>query len=85
LTLLELDSGNVSLEFDEAELDALKAAIADRFGGIRTIRKTALHDVVQFGGEEFTYYHEWDPCLISQSAEGARMLRTVQTEWTAQG
>ena len=29
------------------------------------------------GGERFLYYHEWDPCLLSTSAAGARLLRRL--------
>ena len=77
IRLLKLKDGDMSLEFDEGDMDVLVTAIHERFGGIRTVRKLAVHDLVEFGGEQFIYYHEWDPCLISQSPKGVEMLREI--------
>ena len=77
--LLELDSGAVSLEFDEADIGELRMVIQDRFGEIRNVETGPLNTVIEFGGERFIYYHERDPCLISQSTVGATMLRDLAT------
>jgi hypothetical protein len=81
IKLLELEGGAVSLEFDEADQTSLSTAIRERFGVIRIIEKAPLYDVIEFGGERFTYYHQWDPCLISQSLAGAKMLREIKIDY----
>jgi hypothetical protein len=80
IKLLELEGGAVSLEFEAEDLTGLTTAIRERFGVIRTIEKAPLYDIIEFGGEKFIYYHEWDPCLISQSVAGAKMLREIKIE-----
>jgi hypothetical protein len=80
MNLLELEGGSVSLEFDATDLTGLKLAIQERFGVIRTLEEAPTFSEIEFGGERFTYYHEWDPCLISRSIAGAKMLRLIQAE-----
>jgi hypothetical protein len=77
ISLLELKDGGVSLEFAEEDVDDLVKAIQERFGEIQTVKKLAAHDLVEFGAEQFIYYYEWDPCLISQSPRGAEMLQEI--------
>jgi hypothetical protein len=76
ISLLELPSGNVSLEFDAADAGRLSAALAAA-GPVRVLERSALHDLVEFEGERFLYYREWDPCLISTSPAGASVLRRL--------
>ncbi len=52
-------------------------AIRGRLGPLVTLERAALYDVVEVAGERLLYYHEWDPCLISTSPEGARLLRRI--------
>ena len=75
--LRELPSGGVSLEFDEADFQEITAAIRRQFGEIRILEESALYGDIEFGGEHFVYYHEWDPCLLSQSEKGKSMLRLI--------
>lgn len=77
VSLLEMAGGGVSLEFDDADLAKVIAAIDAQFGAIRTLEEAALHSDVEFGGERFLYYHEWSPCLISRSDKGMAMLRQI--------
>lgn len=78
IALLELPSGVVSLEFAEDDAARLNEAVARHFGTPRTLERSALYDVVEFGGERFLLYHEWDPCLISTSDGGAGKLRLLR-------
>lgn len=75
--LLELSDGGVSLELGAGALDKVAEAICARFGPLVTLERAALYDVVEVAGERLLYYHEWDPCLISTSPEGARLLRRI--------
>jgi hypothetical protein len=77
ISLLDLPSGVVSLEFDAADAARLGAALAAHLGPVHVLEQSALYDLVEFGSERFLYYHEWDPCLISTSAAGAIALRRL--------
>jgi len=80
--LLPLSGGGASLEFDEADLPAVRAAIAELFGPMRR-KWFALAAEVTFGGESFAFQNEWsDPCLISRSPRGAEMLATLAARLT---
>ena len=46
-------------------------------GPLATLERAALYDVVEVAGERLLYYREWDPCLISTSPDGARLLRRI--------
>lgn len=76
MNLLELEGGNVSLEYRPAEAKALTAALR-RAGRIR-VQKAATHDIVSLNGMSFIAVNEWDdPCLISHSPAGAAFLRAL--------
>jgi hypothetical protein len=78
ISLIELSDGGVSLELADCDPERLAAeAIAAQLGPLATLERAALYDVVELGGERFLYYHEWDPCLISTSPKGARLLRRL--------
>jgi hypothetical protein len=74
--ILELRTGNVSLEFNPAERVEIWQRL-EQFGKIRRERHV-IHDVVKVGKVDLIYYHEWDePCLISTSRAGAGLLREI--------
>jgi hypothetical protein len=79
VSLLELSDGGVSLELGAGDLDKVAEAICGRLGlgPLVTLERAALYDVVEVAGEQLLYYHEWDPCLISTSPAGARLLRRI--------
>ena len=76
MKLIELDTGNVSLEYSAKEAAAVKRRL--RRAGVVSIAKAATYDVVSVGGMSFIAMNEWDePCLISQSSAGAALLREI--------
>ncbi len=83
ISLLNLDSGSASLEFDDADWPAVKAAIISQFGEILPQELGAYAYInVEFGGEGFIYYDEFDPCLIAPTKKGADMLRLIAASLT---
>lgn len=76
MTLLELPSGMLSLEYsvgDQAEVRARLSAIAE----VAVIERVT-HALVKVGDESFIQMTDWDePCLIAQSAAGNEILRCV--------
>lgn len=79
MNLLDLATGNVSLEFRAAEFDAILSALK-RFGKVR-VQPHASHEIVSVDGEELILMNEWDdPCLISQTRAGKKLLQAVADE-----
>lgn len=75
--LLDLKSGNLSLEFEVDEIGILADKIRQTFGGARRIPQITYTEYV-FGGATFIFQNEWeDPCLISLSPEGGAILRDL--------
>jgi hypothetical protein len=86
ISLIELPDGEVSLELGDCGPERLAAeAIAAQLGPLATLERAALYDVVVLGGERLLYYHEWDPCLLSTSPQGARLLRRLYQVLAAKG
>ena len=76
MTLLELPSGMVSLEYAVAE----QAEVDRRLGAIAkvSVLDHITYALVQVGDESFVHMADWDePCLIAQSARGNAILRRV--------
>jgi len=77
VTLLPLLNGHYSLEFEPADLPQVAAAIRDRYG-VPNKRQHSTSAEYRFGGCSFSFQNEWDdPCLISGSSEGDRMLQSL--------
>lgn len=77
VTLLPLSNGHYSLEFESADLPSVASAIRDRYG-VPDKRQYPASAEYRFGGGSFTYQNEWDdPCLISGSAEGDDILKSL--------
>lgn len=77
VTLLPLSNGHYSLEFESADLPSVASAIRDRYG-VPDKRQYPASAEYRFGGCSFTYQNEWDdPCLISGSAEGDDILKSL--------
>jgi hypothetical protein len=83
VSLLEIDGKVTSLEFDEADLTEVSGAIVGQFGEFRILRKTPTFNEVEFGGEHFTHYHEWTPCLLPRTERGKNMLRLIAADFPA--
>jgi hypothetical protein len=76
MELLELSTGDVSLEFKPREAKPLLRRL-EEFGRVRS-SPHAVHDLLKVGKIELIYYHEWDePCLISTSPAGSALLREL--------
>jgi len=75
--LLPLSNGHFSLEFDPSDLPSVASAVRDHFGAPDK-RQYPTSAVYRFGGCSFTFQNEWDdPCLISGSADGDKILELL--------
>ncbi|WP_206539698.1 hypothetical protein [Leisingera sp. ANG-S5] len=75
--ILELSSGRLSLEFSASDLTAVREAIESIYG-VPEITAYPACASVKFAGCMFVFQNEWnDPCLISQSEEGNRILKDL--------
>lgn len=73
-TILPLPDGSFSLEFDEADIDAVESYIAAHFAPVeQTVYPTLV--TYHFGYCSFVFQNEWgDPCLIANSEKGHAIL-----------
>jgi hypothetical protein len=75
--LLKLSGGHTSLELDPAELDAVASIIKELYG-MPDVERDVMSSTHKFGSETFVFQNEWDdPCLISSSPEGDRILEAL--------
>ncbi|MFN4092396.1 MAG: hypothetical protein ACK4FG_05830 [Brevundimonas sp.] len=80
ISLQHLSDGAASLEFGTGDAEAVRAAIAARYGKMRR-RRFVLAAEVTIGGERFAFQNQWnDPCLISRSQRGAEMLERIAND-----
>lgn len=78
MQILELTTGNVSLEFRPEEGSEVFRRLQS-FGKVRR-SKGAVHDLIKVGDIELVHYSEWDePCLIAASDKGNSLLRKLAT------
>ncbi len=76
MQILELATGNVSLEFHPDEVGEVLRRL-ESFGRISR-SKGAVHDLIKVDGVELILYSEWDePCLIAASDKGSSLLRKL--------
>lgn len=76
MEILELTTGNVSLEFRPDETSDVFRRL-ETFGEVHR-SKGVVHDLVRVGDVELIHYFEWDePCLIAASESGSAMLRKM--------
>src|SRR3546814_2554213 len=76
MKLIELDAGNVSLEYRPEDEAVVKRRLGE--AGRLRVTKAATHDVISVAGMRFIAMNDWDePCLISQSIAGAALLRSI--------
>lgn len=79
--LLRLTGGGSSLEFDVADIADVRAALHKRVGAHQRREEHALFTVYHFAGCSLTFQNEWDdPCFISNTAEGDRMLADLYAD-----
>lgn len=79
MQVLELSTGNVSLEFEPDETGEVFRRL-ESFGKLKRT-KHVVHDLIRLGDLEFVHYFEWDdPCLIANSSKGSAVLRTLAAE-----
>lgn len=82
-SILELENGNRSLEFDETDLPVLAAFLRSNFGEM-DMQEQAIHTDLVFAGTRLMFYNEWgDPCLISLDEKGALLLDSIFTRLSA--
>jgi hypothetical protein len=75
--LLKLSAGHYSLEFDPAELPVVASAIKELYG-IPDVEDFGMAINYTFGGQSFTFQNDLDdPCLISSSTDGDRILEAL--------
>lgn len=78
VTLLSLDNGHRSLEYQRADVPLVKTAIRELFSEPKLVEQYAVCSTVQIEGIDFIYQDEWDDlCLISQSATGDAILTAI--------
>lgn len=66
-----------SLEFEMADMPAVAEAIKKRYGSPEEKRHIMCIEYF-FGGSHFVFQDDWDdPCLISTSNEGAKILKLI--------
>ncbi|MEG3145968.1 hypothetical protein U1839_15010 [Sphingomonas sp. RT2P30] len=83
VTLLQT-GGHLSLEFASSYLAAVRDHIRARYPDVET-EFAGIATIVRFGGEEFTFQNEWDdPCLISGSAKGDVILRSIHAHFASE-
>ncbi|MCM8729428.1 hypothetical protein ACFO8O_00405 [Hephaestia sp. GCM10023244] len=76
MKLIELDAGNVSLEYRPEDAAVVRRRLGE--AGRLRVTKAATHDVISVAGMRFIAMNDWDePCLISQSTAGAALLRSI--------
>ena len=77
VTLLPLSDGHYSLEFEPSDLPSVALAIRENYG-VPDKRQHPISIAYRFGGCSFTFLNEYDdPCLISGSAEGDKILKNL--------
>ncbi len=76
MKLIELDAGNVSLEYRREDAGVVRRRLGE--AGRLRVTKAATHDVISVAGMKFIAMNDWnEPCLISQSIAGAALLRSI--------
>lgn len=76
MQILELGTGNISLEFRPDEGREVFRRL-EKFGKVAR-SKGVVHDLLKIGDVELIYYFEWDePCLIANSTLGNSLLRKL--------
>ncbi|MCV9963403.1 hypothetical protein OIU34_15980 [Pararhizobium sp. BT-229] len=77
-SILELENGNRSLEFDETDLPVLEAFLHSNFKDME-IQKRIIHSDIVLADTRLMFYNDWwgDPCLISLDEKGALLLDSI--------
>src|SRR3546814_6017010 len=76
MKLIELDAGNVSLEYRPEDEAVVKRRLGEE-GRLR-VTKAATPDVISVAGMRIIAMNDWDePCLISQSIDRKRTRLTL--------
>ena len=71
----------LSLEFEVADFAAVRSYVQEHYAGV-TSKAAGIATVVTIEGEPFTFQNEWDdPCLISTSAKGDELLRSIHAHF----
>ena len=77
VSLLKLDSGHLSLEFETHDIDRVSVALSGLYGK-PSVEKWPTLTNYKFPKANLVFQNEWDdPCLISGCATGDEMLKRV--------
>ena len=77
VSILELPTGNCSLEIQTNDVPDVRQAIKERWGEM-VMGPYLSSQSVKFGGTEFVFQNEWDdPCLVSTSPAGISILHEL--------
>ncbi len=76
MKLVELSGDAASLEMTPREVPGVMRRLATLAAVSREERAT--YDLIHVGDDSFIYANDWDdPCLISKSASGTTLLRSL--------
>jgi hypothetical protein len=80
VSLLPIDGG-CSLEFAEADIGRVRAALETHYGVPEVDKSHPTLTIYRYPGAELTFQNDWeDPCLIAGNALGVAMLERVAKE-----
>jgi hypothetical protein len=72
----------LSLEMDAEGLEAVRSYVEATYADAKT-KSASTYSRVSFGGSEFLHEDEWDePYLLSQTAEGDALLRSIAEQFS---
>jgi hypothetical protein len=83
ISLLKLDTGHYSLEFEPADIERVSEALRETCGS-PAVRRGPIATSYSFDGVELTYQNQWDdPCLIASNEAGDAILKKLE-KWLRQ-
>ena len=78
VSLLKLDTGHYSLEFEPNDIERVAEALREAYGP-PAVKRWPIATSYSFNGVELTYQNEWDdPCLIAGDESGDVVLKNLE-------
>ena len=76
-SLLELNNGNWSLEFDESDIPSVSAAIRELFSDFQE-KKGVIANELGLDGAKLIFSNEWGlPCILASCEVGGTYLKQL--------